>query len=66
MTPQPDGFGGAWETDSRRIDVVYRRFEPEIPLRAFVDDLVPLLPTPQFTDYEAEDRCPGIPLRDSS
>ncbi len=42
--PQPDEFGGAWETDSRRIDVVYRRFEPEIPLRAFVDDLVPLLP----------------------
>ena len=43
--PQPDEFGGTWETDGRRIDVVYRTLNPEMPLRAFVDDLVPLLPT---------------------
>jgi len=35
---------GAWQTEGRRIDVVYRGFDPEIPLGAFVDELVPLLP----------------------
>lgn len=42
--PQPDEFGGAWETDGRRVDVVYQALEPEVPLRSFVDDLMPLLP----------------------
>jgi hypothetical protein len=42
--PQPDEFGGAWNADGRRVDVVYRALHPEVPLRTFVDDLLPFLP----------------------
>lgn len=42
--PQPEEFEGGWDTDGRRVDVVYRTLDPTVPLRSFVDDLVPLLP----------------------
>ncbi|TIX78606.1 MAG: HNH endonuclease [Mesorhizobium sp.] len=42
--PQPAEFEGGWNPDGRRVDVVYKALNPEVPLRSFVDDLVPLLP----------------------
>lgn len=42
--PQPDEFGGVWEADGRRIDVLYRTISPEVRLHTFVDDLIPFLP----------------------
>lgn len=42
--PKPEDFVGDWNTDGRRVDVVYQTLNPEVPLRNFVDELVPLLP----------------------
>lgn len=41
---QPEEFGGAWDTDGRKVDVVYRAIDPAVRLDTFVDDLIPLLP----------------------
>lgn len=42
--PQPDEFGGGWEEDGRRVDVVYRTVTPPVPISTFVDALVERLP----------------------
>lgn len=41
--PKPADFVGDWNTDGRRVDVVYETLATEVPLRDFVDELVPLL-----------------------
>ncbi len=42
--PQPAEFGGTWDADGRKVDVVYHTINPEIRLDTFVSDLAPLLP----------------------
>lgn len=43
--PQPEEFQGGWNSDGRRVDVVYRAIAPALRLATFVDALIPLLPT---------------------